>query len=209
MAKHRLNALANFQKKFFGSYNTRLGVFYEARSGKPYSWTYKNDLNGDGIAGNDLMYIPKAFGSGEVVFLGDTATSHTNEERFWSIVNGNKALRDAAGGVVGRNKSFSDWTNVVDMRVSQEIPGFFARNKAVFTLDFFNVGNLLNKKWGHTQEPSFSSSGGTTRGFVDYAGMDAQGRYVYFVRQKADNLTVKQSKNESQWAIQATVKYEF
>ncbi|MEW6021069.1 MAG: TonB-dependent receptor [Pseudomonadota bacterium] len=209
MAKHRLNALANFQKKFFGSYNTRLGVFYEARSGKPYSWTYKNDLNGDGIAGNDLMYIPKAFGSGEVVFLGDTATSHTNEERFWSIVNGNKALRDAAGGVVGRNKSFSDWTNVVDMRVSQEIPGFFARNKAVFTLDFFNVGNLLNKKWGHTQEPSFSSSGGTTRGFVDYAGMDAQGRYVYFVRNKADDLTVKQSKNESQWAIQATVKYEF
>lgn len=208
MAKHRLNALANFQKKFFGSYNTRLGVFYEARSGKPYSWTFKNDLNGDGIAGNDLMYIPKAFGSGEVIFLGDTATSHTNEQRFWDIVNGNKALRDAAGGVVGRNKSFSDWTNVVDMRVSQEIPGFFARNKAVFTLDFFNVGNLLNKKWGHTQEPSFSSSGGTTRGFVDYAGMQ-DGRYVYFVRQKADDLTVKQSKNESQWAIQATVKYEF
>jgi len=209
MAKHRLNALANFQKKFFGSYNTRLGVFYEARSGKPYSWTYKNDLNGDGVSGNDLMYIPKAFGSGEVVFVGDTATSHTNEQRFWDIVNGNKALRDAAGGVVGRNKAFSDWTNVVDMRVSQEIPGIFARNKAVFTLDFFNVGNLLNKKWGHTQEPSFASGGGTTRGFVDYAGMDEQGRYRYFVRNKADDLTVKQAKNESQWAIQATVKYEF
>jgi len=208
MAKHRLNALANFQKKFFGAYNTRFGIFYEARSGKPYSWTYKNDLNGDGVSGNDLMYIPKAFGSGEVVFLGDTATSHTNEERFWSIVNGNKSLRDAAGGVVGRNKSFSDWTNVVDMRVSQEIPGIFARNKAVFTLDFFNVGNLLNKKWGHTQEPAFASGGGTTRGFVDYAGMQ-DGKYVYFVRNKADDLTVKQSKNESQWAIQATVKYEF
>lgn len=209
LVKHRLNALANFQKKFFGSYNTRLGVFYEARSGKPYSWTVKNDLNGDGISGNDLMYIPSAFGSGEVVFLGDTATSHTNEQRFWDIVNGNKALRDAAGGVVGRNKSFSDWTNVVDMRVSQEIPGIFKRNKAVFTLDFFNVGNLLNKKWGHTEEPSFSSSGGATRGFVDYAGLDAQGRYVYFVRQKADDNVVKQSKNESQWAIQATIKYEF
>ena len=209
LAKHRLNALANFQRKFFGSYNTRLGVFYEARSGKPYSWTYKNDLNGDGLVGNDLMYIPSAFGSGEVVFLGDTATSHTNEQRFWDIVNGNKALREAAGGVVGRNKSFSDWTNVVDMRISQEIPGIFARNKAVFTLDFFNVGNLLNKKWGHTEEPSFSSGGGTVRGFVDYAGLDNQGRYVYFVRNKADDLIVKQTKNESQWAIQATVKYEF
>ena len=209
MVKHRLNALANFQKKFFGSYNTRFGIFYEARSGKPYSWTVKNDMNGDGISGNDLMYIPTAFGSGEVVFYGDTATSHTNEQRFWDIVNGNKALRKAAGGVVERNKSFSNWTNVVDMRVSQEIPGIFARNKAVFTLDFFNVGNLLNKKWGHTEEPSFASAGGTTRGFVDYAGLDSQGRYVYFVRNKADDNVIKQAKNESQWAIQATVKYEF
>jgi hypothetical protein len=25
-----------------------LGVFYEGRRGKPYSWTYYNDLNGDG-----------------------------------------------------------------------------------------------------------------------------------------------------------------
>jgi hypothetical protein len=209
LVKHRVNALANFQKKFFGAYNTRFGIFYEGRTGKPYSWTYKNDLNGDGISGNDLMYIPKAFGSGEVSFLGDTATSHTNEQRFWDIVNGEKALRNAAGGVVGRNKSFSKNVNVVDMRVSQEIPGIFQRNKAVFTLDFFNVGNLLNKKWGHTEEPSFASAGGTTRGFVDYAGLDAQGRYVYFVRSKADDYTVKQSKNESQWAIQATVKYEF
>lgn len=208
LVKHRLNALANFQKKFFGAYNTRLGVFYEVRSGKPYSWTYKNDMNGDGISGNDLMYIPSAFGSGEVAFLGDTATNHSNEQRFWDIVESNKALRDAKGGVVGRNESFSRYINVVDMRISQEIPGIFARNKAVFTLDFFNVGNLLNKKWGHIEEPS-SSSVGFNRGFVDYAGLDAQGRYVYFVRSKADDVIVKQSKNESQWAIQATVKYEF
>jgi len=208
MVKHRVNALANFQKKFFGSYNTRLGVFYEARSGKPFSWTYKNDLNGDGVAGNDLMFIPKAFGSGEVIFLGDTAADHSNEQRFWDIVNANKGLREAAGGVVGRNKSFSPWTNIVDMRISQEIPGLFKRNKAVFTLDFFNVGNLLNKKWGHIEEVPFASAGGNVRGFVDYAGM-RDGKYVYYVRNKADDLKVKQDKNESQWAIQATVKYEF
>jgi hypothetical protein len=27
-----------------------VGVFYEGRRGKPYSWTYINDLNGDGMA---------------------------------------------------------------------------------------------------------------------------------------------------------------
>ncbi|QOL49930.1 TonB-dependent receptor [Massilia litorea] len=210
LVKDRVNALVNFQQKFIGTYNTRIGVFYEGRSGKPYSWTYKNDLNGDGVAGNDLMYIPKAPGSGEVAFYGATdAERAATEARFWDIVNSQSDLRDAAGGVVGRNKSFSKWTNTVDLRLSQEIPGIFKRNKATFTLDFLNFGNLLNKKWGHIEEVPFASAGGNVRGFVDYAGLDAQGRYVYAVRNKADDVTIKQQKNESQWAIQATLKYEF
>ena len=157
LVKDRINALFNFQKAFFGTYKTRFGVFYEGRSGKPYSWTVNNDLNGDGLAGNDLMYIPKAFGSGEVVFAGDTATNHANEQKFWDVVNANKVLRNSAGGVVGRNTDFAPWTNSFDMRISQEIPGMFGRNKASFSLDILNVGNLLNKKWGHINEVGFQS----------------------------------------------------
>ena len=207
--KNRVNALVNFQKKFFENYNTRLGIFYEGREGRPYSWTFNNDLNGDGQAGNDLMYIPTAFGSGEVVFYGDTATNHANEQRFWDVVNANKGLHNAAGGVVKRNSSTAKWVNTFDVRISQEIPGFFTRNKATFTLDFMNFGNLLNKKWGRTEEISFQSAGGMARSFVDYAGLDAQGRYIYVVRNEVERQDLKQSKGESQWAIQATLKYEF
>ena len=207
--KNRINALANFQKKFFGAYNTRLGVFYEGREGRPYSWTFNNDMNGDNLAGNDLMYIPTAFGSGEVVFYGDTATNHANEQRFWDVVNANKRLHGSAGGVVKRNNSTSEWVNTFDVRISQEIPGFFSRNKATFTLDFMNFGNLLNKKWGRTEEISFQSAGGAARSFVDVAGIDAQGRYIYVVRNDVERQDLKQSKGESQWAIQATLRYEF
>jgi hypothetical protein len=209
LVKNRINALFNFQKKFFGSYNTRLGVFYEGRSGKPFSWTINNDLNGDGNGGNDLMYIPKAFGSGDVAFYGDTATSHVNEQKFWDIVNADKDLRGAAGSVVSRNGSFAPWTNSVDLRISQEIPGLFSRNKASIALDFLNFGNLLNKRWGHINEVGFQSAGGQARSFVDYVGIDAQGRYIYALRPQVENLDIRQQKGESQWAIQATVKYEF
>jgi hypothetical protein len=115
----------SFEKAFFGNYKTRFGMFYEGRSGKPYSWTFKNDLNGDGLATNDLMYIPKAFGSGEVTFFGDTATSHANEQRFWDIVNANKALKQfGKGGVVGRNNDFSHrGPTASTCKISQEIPG--------------------------------------------------------------------------------------
>ncbi|WP_426112144.1 carboxypeptidase regulatory-like domain-containing protein [Massilia sp. PWRC2] len=210
LVKDRINALFNFQQKFFGSYNTRLGVFYEGRSGKPYSWTVNNDLNGDGLAGNDRMYIPKAFGSGDVLFYGDTATSHVNEQKFWDVVNANKVLRNSAGGIVGRNTDFAPWTNSVDLRITQEIPGLFARNKASFSLDFLNFGNMLNKKWGHINEVGFQSNGGLARSFVDYVGTDAAtGKYVYAVRPQVESLDVRQVKGESQWAVQATFKYDF
>jgi hypothetical protein len=210
LVKNRINGLVNFQKAFFGTYKTSIGVFYEGRSGKPYSWTFKNDMNGDGVSGNDLLYIPKAFGSGEVEFAGDTATNHSNEQRFWSVVNGNKALRNSAGSTVARYNDFSPWTNSFDLRLGQEIPGLFGRNKASVSFDILNFGNLLNKKWGHILEQPFYSSGGQSRGFVDYAGIDqATGKYVYSVRSAVDPYQIRQVKGESQWAMQVTVKYEF
>jgi hypothetical protein len=209
LVKNRINGNISFEKAFLAGLKTRFGLFYEGRTGKPYSWTYKNDLNGDGINNNDLMYIPKAFGSGEVVFAGDTATNHAAEQRFWDVVNANKALKNAAGGVVGRYSDFSPWTNSFDMKISQELPGLFARNKGRIDFDIFNVGNLLNKKWGHINEIPFSSSGGQSRGFVDYAGLDAQGRYVYAVRSTVDNYNIRQNKGESQWAAQITLHYDF
>jgi hypothetical protein len=209
LVKDRVNATVSWSKKFFGNYNTRFGMFYEGRSGKPFSWTVNNDLNGDGLSGNDLMYIPRAFGSGDVIFAGDTATSKVNETRFWDTVNANKVLRNAAGGVVGRSSDFAPWTNSFDLRVSQEVPGIFKGNKGFLSLDFFNFGNLLNKKWGRISEIPFQAAGGQARSFVDYGGLDSTGKYVYIVRPAVENLDTRQAKGESQWAIQATVKYEF
>jgi hypothetical protein len=210
LVKDRVNALVNWQRKFFGSYNTRFGMFYEGRSGKPYSWTVNNDLNGDGLGGNDLMFIPKAPGSGEVTFYGADAAARTAAEaQFWTFVNADKDLRNAAGSVARRNGSFAPWTNSFDLRISQEIPGLFNGNKASFSLDILNFGNLLNKKWGRINEVGFQSNGGQARSFVDYVGLDASGRYIYAVRPEVEKLDVRQVKGESQWAVQATVKYEF
>lgn len=209
LVKNRVNAQLNWQHRFFGTYKTSVGMFFEGRVGKPYSWTFSNDANGDGVPFNDLLYIPKAPGSGDVVFLGDTATSHVNEDRFWSFVNANPELKSAAGRVMKRNDSFAPWTNSFDMRISQEVPGVFKRNKGTFALDFFNVGNMINKRWGRISEATYQTNGGQTRSFVDFAGLDAQGHYVYNVRSSVPDLNVRQASGESQWALQATLRYEF
>ena len=131
LIRDRFTANVIWQKAFFGTYQTTVGLFYEGRKGKPYSWTYINDLNGDGISGNDLMYIPSAPGSGEVIFKSGAA----EEARFWDVVNANPALASAKGGVVGRNNSYAPWVNNIDMRLSQQVPGFWKNHKATFTLD--------------------------------------------------------------------------
>ena len=208
LVRDRVNASVSWEKAFFGNYKTIFGAFYEGRRGKPYSWTFNNDMNGDSVASNDLMYIPTAFGSGEVVFRGDTATNHANEQKFWDIVNANKELRSSTGRVMERNNSFAPWTNSIDMRITQEIPGLFQGNKGAIAIDFQNVGNMLNKRWGRINEIAFSSSGGNSRSFVDYAGIQ-DGKYVYQVRDQVEDYVTKQARGESQWAVQVTARYEF
>ncbi|MGX4641645.1 TonB-dependent receptor domain-containing protein [Massilia sp. SYSU DXS3249] len=208
LVRDRVNASVSWEKAFFGTYKTTFGAFYEGRTGKPYSWTYNNDMNGDSVNSNDLMYIPSAFGSGEVIFRGDTAANRANETKFWDVVNGNKELRNSAGKVISRNNSFAPWTNSIDMRITQEVPGLFAGHKGALAIDFMNVGNMLNKRWGRINEVGFSSAGGNSRSFVDYAGMQ-DGKYVYQVRDQVEDYVTKQARGESQWAVQVTARYEF
>jgi hypothetical protein len=201
LVRDRVSASMSWARNVFDSkLRTSFGLFYEGRKGKPYSWTFLNDMNGDGVVGNDLMYIPRAPGSGEVVFAGGAA----EEARFWDIVNANPALAAAKGGVVGRNSAFAPWVNSFDVRFSQELPGFKAGHKGMITFDILNVGNLINSRWGHIEEMAFPS----TRSFVNFAGVDAQGRYNYRVGSLQD-LTTRQTAGESQWAVQITLRYSF
>ena len=205
LVRNRVSAAVNWSAAFVGSYKTTLGLFYEGRAGHPYSWTFNNDLNGDGAAGNDLMYIPTAQGSGEVIFAGGA----TEEARFWEVVNSNSELKNSMGKVVKRNGSFSPFINTVDMRISQELPGITAKHKSSLSIDFLNIGNLINKRWGRTNETLFQSAGGAARSFVNYKGLDASGKYIYAVMPAVESLETRQAKGESQWAVQVTLKYEF
>ncbi|CAM3828424.1 TonB-dependent receptor [Roseateles saccharophilus] len=224
LIRNRFTGNLNWAKAFVGKYRTTFGLFYEGRTGHPYSWTFNNDVNGDGVAGNDLLYIPKGPGSGEVIFRSSNtgaamttqaqidaftaSTSAAAEAKFWSIVDANPSLRNSKGKVVGRNAAFSPFVNSFDVRVSQEVPGLFGNNKGTITLDILNVGNLIKKEWGRIDEVGFGT-GGATRRWINYAGIDpTTGKMVYAVNDPSD-YTTKQTRGESQWAMQITAKYEF
>ncbi len=211
LVRDRVSANLTWSKALFSSkHKTTFGMFYEGRAGKPYSWTFRNDMNGDGVAGNDLMYVPSGPGAAGVVFVGNTINGRTAEQRFWDVVDSDPALRKAKGGVVGRNDAYSKFANSIDFRVSQELPGFTSGHKAVVALDVLNFGNMVNKRWGRVDEMAFNNGGGgQRRTFVNFGGIDSSGRYVYNVANSVDDLTTRQASGESQWAIQITARYEF
>jgi outer membrane receptor protein involved in Fe transport len=204
VVRDRFVATLGYRAFLFSDNATDFGLFYEGRKGKPYSWTFANDANGDALGGNDLMYIPSGPGSSDVVFRGGAA----EEAAFWQIVRDN-GLDRFAGQVVDRNSEFSPWTNSFDFRISQQLPGLMDGHKTEIVLDVLNVGNLINKKWGRIDEIGFQGNGAQARSFVNYNGLDAQGRYVYSLSNTVEDFVTRQNRGESQWAAQITLRYRF
>ena len=198
--KNRVTAAFSWRHYFFDGYKTELAGFYEGRKGKPYSWTFNNDMNGDGLAGNDLLYIPNP---GEVVF-----TDPAEAAVFADLVERNGLTR-FAGSAVPRNEAYAPWAHNLDLRITQELPGFFSEHKAEIWFDILNVGNLINKDWGHIEEVGFQSNGGQARSFVNFAGIDASGRYIYDVIQTPEQFIRRDNSAESRWAVQLGFRYSF
>jgi len=196
--RDRFSAAVSWKHSFFEDLDTTFSVFGESRSGRPFSYVFDNDVNGDNRESNDLLYIPN--GPGDVVF-----GSAAEETAFWAYVESNDYLNSHRGQVAERNGARGKDVNQFDVRISQELPGFFGDNKAEVWMDILNVGNLLNEDWGKVDEVAFPGSFGV----VEYGGIDsATGRYVYRFN-TPDVSRIYDDRGISRWSLQVGFRYEF
>lgn len=198
--RDRYTLSVNYRKEFIGGYETSIGMFFEARSGKPFTYTFVNDANGDGRSGVDPLYIPT--GPGDVLFTGGAAM----ESAFFDFVNSQKHLKGEAGGIATVNGARSPSVRQADIRITQEFP-FFANRKGEIWLDIANVGNLLNKDWGQIREVGFPGGYGIAR----FAGVDpATGKYIYnYNPNDLRDLTLRDNRGESRWSMQIGARIRF
>lgn len=196
--KNRFTGSLQFRKAFFGDNYTTFSMFYEGRSGLPYSWRFLNDANGDGYS-NDLFYVPA--GRGDVKFVGGASM----EDAFFAWLDGQEGLAGSRGQIASRNSQRNAWVNTFDVRISQELPTFFKGHKAEIWLDIMNVGNLLNKDWGQISYASPFSD----RGAATFKGIDqATGKYIYdFDPSKVTKVNLTDW--ESRWSMQVGFRYKF
>lgn len=124
-----------------------LGVHVSARyvgtSGRPFSLVVDGDINGDEANGNDRAFL---FDPDDPATPADVAASMrrvmANRDNLAA-----RYIRAHLGEVAGRNAIYTPWTNRVDARLSRR---FAVRGigGAEVMVDVFNVGNLLNDRWG-------------------------------------------------------------
>ena len=151
----------DYRHAFFGDYQTRISLFGEYRSGRPYSVTMLDRGTGRlatlgtvGNGGRGLLYVPTAGGDPRVSF--DSAAT---EAAFNGLVS-TLGLERYRGSILPKNTQSSPDVFRVDLHLSQELPAplmnrIFPRARFRFFADIENVLNLIDSDWGSLRQVSF------------------------------------------------------
>ncbi|WP_298288615.1 carboxypeptidase regulatory-like domain-containing protein [uncultured Lutibacter sp.] len=153
-AGHKIASWMSYEFKWLkDDLKTALSFYYEGREGTPFSYTYNDgpDLLNDDSSDNALIYVPK---DQSEITLQDGANGLTAQEQWNALdafIESNKYLKSRRGNYVERNGDRGNsWSHVVDFKLIQDINICNCNeNKSLqFTMDIFNLTNLLNKNWG-------------------------------------------------------------
>lgn len=221
--RHRFVGYVNYRINYGGDFGgaTEITLGCVANSGGKISYTYGNDLNGDGQGANDLIFVPNK--ASDLVFApltvgsGATAKTFTPEQQqaaYDAFINNNEYLSGRRGQYAERNGGEFPWLTRFDLTAVQEFYIKVGKNKKKNTLQFradiLNFGNLLNNAWGVGNQT-------TTNNPLSVASVAADGTPSYrLATQVIDGSTellrdsfVKSITIDNVWQAQIGLRYIF
>ncbi|MDH3589733.1 MAG: hypothetical protein OEQ74_10045, partial [Gammaproteobacteria bacterium] len=176
----RITATLDWEKQLFGDNMTRASLLWTGRSGRKYSYvfgsgdaafggTFLADFGSEGDnPGSHLFYVPTGMSdplvTGDMDFLSDVN----------AFIDGDECLSGIRGRIVGRNSCETDFTNIVSLRLMQEV-NLWRDKKLELLLDIENIGNLLNDDWGRVE--SYNAPSNVAIANVTISGDGSQ--YIY------------------------------
>jgi hypothetical protein len=208
--EHRFVLDLRYSKAFFSDYETRFNLFFERRSGVPFTWTmgmFRDGDLGDPSETNSssyyLPYIPSGPADPNVIYQFTDYDELAEQIQL-------AGLSKYAGGYAPKNSSRTPWVTRSDLRIEQEIPGFSRDHRGIIYLEILNLYNLLDSDKGKVLDNRFRTS---QRTLVDFGGIDPNtGQYIYVSPfggyndgQKWDQFVAE----ESQWRLKLGLRYRF
>jgi len=210
--RNRVQVTLSKELRIYQRYVTTVSLYYEGRTGQPYSYVYSGDLNYDGFSGNDLVAVPTGPDDARFDFSG---MSQAQQDAYFGYIK-SSGLSRYAGGHAPRNGFTTPWQNRLDLRFVQELPAI-GKSKVQFFADFINFGSWISKSlFNYVQEINTSTTnGGQTRVFgnASYtaaglikptATIDANNSIVF-----PSSSVIQANNGDSRWKITAGVKFIF
>ncbi|MEO1049667.1 MAG: carboxypeptidase regulatory-like domain-containing protein [Bacteroidota bacterium] len=205
--RHRFVGTAN--KTFeYGSWATTISLFYEYAEGGRYSYTYSGDINNDGSANNDLIYIPTDTEIDQMTFaeldnnndgqIDNTAA--TQRAALRAFIAQDDYLSENQGAYAERNATLNPWFSRWDVRFLQDY-NFDNGNSIQFSVDILNAGNLLNSNWGVRQFPTTTQILGVST--------DGAGNPTFIFDPSLTETFTPDTGLLSRWQLQFGLRYSF
>ncbi|MEL7444954.1 MAG: TonB-dependent receptor, partial [Pseudomonadota bacterium] len=195
----------NLEKDIIGDNETQLTFFLKYRTGQPFSYNFEttpdsdptDDFNpfGDSRAFEDrvLLYVPLENDPDVVYATGFDLAA------FNQFIADNDLAR---GEIIERNSQTSDDYWDLDLRFSQELPGFFGRDRFRLIVDLENALNLIDSSWNTLNQRGFEYNSPVVQ-----TQINDQGQYVY--TNFLGDGSQRTSTAPSVWQIQFGITYDF
>jgi hypothetical protein len=194
---------------------THINLFYTGYSAAGLTYTYTNDMNGDGI-GNDLMYIPSNDSEIQIGSLNNGQFVNNPEMRqaFWNYVEQDSYLKNHKGEYAEAYCARSPWVHRFDLRIAEDFCFKTGKQEHKFqvSLDFLNIGNLIHSTWG-ISKVSVTSGNSLYNRILKYEGVDNNKTPVFSMVKVGGEYpteTYETYKNYAEcWKLQVGLKYFF
>ncbi len=203
--KDRIVATLTREFEFIKNAKTVVQLVYQGRTGRPYSWIFRGDANGDGFSFNDLLYMPTGPTDPKVAWA-----SSVERDAFFAFA-ANTNLAKYAGTNAPRNSEASPWMQTVDLKFTQQIPLYRDRLRAELYVNVLNFANFFNRKWGIQEEVPFSYKRAVVGAVFNGAGNGGAGQWVYTYNSSTfDAVPITANDTQvSRWQVQAGMRVRF
>jgi hypothetical protein len=135
---------------------TTVSIFASWTSGNRFAYVYGGDINNDGTASNDLLYVPTDAEIDVMNFApvtdvnGVVQSASVQRAAFKWFIEQDDYLKRRRGQYTEKYGAENPWFSQVDLRVLQDfyIKAGKSTKTIQFSIDIVNLGNMLNSKWG-------------------------------------------------------------
>ncbi|TDQ25692.1 TonB-dependent receptor [Tenacibaculum caenipelagi] len=197
---HRIIGVASKKFTYGGDkFATTISTFFEYAQGGRFNYTYGGDINNDGSAVNDLLYVPTSSEVNQMQFSDPSQAA-----AFESYIQQDDYLRGRRGQYVERYGAIAPWRGKWDLKILQDFNFNVSdekQNTIQLSLDILNVGNLINSDWGVVQQPNNLQPLGVS--------LDGTNTPTYSFTPNSTKTFGYDSSLNSRWQMQLGLRYIF